>query len=1055
MSVINLQTAINNINTKPILDETNILKMHFDDDMMKYFLLNILIHDYLHDLSPKTACGYKRCNELLTKLIPPPGEHFTTSSSSTRGGGNESLIDESQETDNEMDTRYSQSQPSQSLYPPSPYPQSPYPQSPETQNSYPPSPYPQSPNQDMKVLPTIYEVSNESTTDQVSPSVESKVNSNITNEILIETDEDFEVETVVNQILYIILGYTQLDLNNYILEEDEEEIRKNVNEEIGTDIIMAVNYFLDDIIAILITCQPQKGGTDPEDWVNNPRQAQIPVPQFPQKDSNSILSDFGVETNDQLYINMIYLYSIIYDFGNYLLNEINKTDSSPLNIFIDAGHNTFLKSLFKSIKKLEINGKIEKDLQPFSSVLVGNGPKRQREEGEYKEEENPKKAKVGEVEENVGEAKTEETKIDETKEGEAQYIQDNANEGDESISNNEEQNLTSNNEQNSQGVSPDKCKEFMTKLDELKETNFLNIFKQGIMEDKVDIKKDINDEANKIFDSFKSIISFDMPNIDKINELPENIKDRFKERRTEEYIKEVETAIINTLKKIYKNKQCNKILQEEKRERKIEDSNIKLESTSKMVKSDKENLWLVSEIYARTGLLSLDLCDNYGNPKSVTSNQSSIGKNILKLETQILRNLGWKNRSKERNIYRGIVDGDIDTQLGDGIQTILLEDSSLADRVLTNGKLSTDIFNPSIKNTYSFMDNALNSHKPFDADLWPKGLCTVAGLMDAWAGNGCTLHEKDTLDKLNVGMEFGQFAFKLTNQDESLYYQSIIEPRGNKTGDINIRLETGFYVNRNQFRKDNTSTQLRKDNTSTSIFDKKTLSAKNVLEQQLQLLVNSYNEYISMFISSNLEIYKFNLWEHFRTDTTPENKMLNLMQIGCVKAFGDLFQEILGNAAQISVYRGNKPYQITGNTKYGFTNFYNADNSVFTGNFTPNIIPLGRDRPLIQAGTDRPSAIGRACLFSALGQENEVNNMVLTGYSTSPDNYFYIRPRKLVSQEQQKAVKPNKTKPVKSKKYNKQTNSNIQSRKGKKGGKRTLKKKKIQKNKTIKFKESQ
>ena len=172
---------------------------------------------------------------------------------------------------------------------------------------------------------------------------------------------------------------------------------------------------------------------------------------------------------------------------------------------------------------------------------------------------------------------------------------------------------------------------------------------------------------------------------------------------------------------------------------------------------------------------------------------------------------------------------------------------------------------------------------------------------------------------------------------------------------------------------------------------------------------------------------KFDLWEHFRTDITGENKMYKLMQIGCVKAFGDLFQEILGNAAQVPVYRGNKPMQIKNpDPMYKnimFTDFYES----------------GRDRPLIQAGTDRPSAIGRACLFSSLGKPNDVNNMVLTGYSTSENNYFYIRPRKtvnnmdLISQKSPKIVKPSKNKPIKSV-------SNIKNTKNTKNTKKSIKK---------------
>jgi hypothetical protein len=118
--------------------------------------------------------------------------------------------------------------------------------------------------------------------------------------------------------------------------------------------------------------------------------------------------------------------------------------------------------------------------------------------------------------------------------------------------------------------------------------------------------------------------------------------------------------------------------------------------------------------------------------------------------------------------------------------------------------------------------------------------------------------------------------------------------------------------------------------------------------------------------------------------------MLQLMRLGCVKAYGDLFQEILGIAAQLPVYRGNYPAQIS---PFGLnSNPQGQFGYAASIGFTPMEGPLGRDRLLIQAGTDRPSAIGRACIFSLLGNPNQINNKALVGYSTKPDNFFYIRP---------------------------------------------------------------
>ena len=123
--------------------------------------------------------------------------------------------------------------------------------------------------------------------------------------------------------------------------------------------------------------------------------------------------------------------------------------------------------------------------------------------------------------------------------------------------------------------------------------------------------------------------------------------------------------------------------------------------------------------------------------------------------------------------------------------------------------------------------------------------------------------------------------------------------------------------------------------------------------------------------------------------------MLELMKKGCLKAFGDLFQEILGNAAQIPVYRGNLPlyYTININKKIKFPDFYNSDNSLFDPKIGYSKTNNGINRAIIQAGTDRPSSIGRSVIISLFGNENEVNNYILTGYN-SEHKYIYVLPRK-------------------------------------------------------------
>jgi hypothetical protein len=208
-----------------------------------------------------------------------------------------------------------------------------------------------------------------------------------------------------------------------------------------------------------------------------------------------------------------------------------------------------------------------------------------------------------------------------------------------------------------------------------------------------------------------------------------------------------------------------------------------------------------------------------------------------------------------------------------------------------------------------------------------------------------------------------------------LYYQATVSPRVGQDGNIQITMQNGMSINGGLFQ-----TQV-----NTSVFNKKTLAAKNVLQSQLQLLVTSNDYYINMFKQGQLPYDKFNIWETFRTDVTGPNgnSMLRLMQFGCVKAFGDLFQEILGIAAQLPVYRGNYPAQISPKGinigpvgRNGFTSFEND----------------GRDRLLIQAGTDRPSAIGRASMFSLFGNPNEINKKAFVGYSTNSDNFFYVRP---------------------------------------------------------------
>jgi hypothetical protein len=428
---------------------------------------------------------------------------------------------------------------------------------------------------------------------------------------------------------------------------------------------------------------------------------------------------------------------------------------------------------------------------------------------------------------------------------------------------------------------------------------------------------------------------------------------------------------------------------------------------------DINDIWNISRIYCKTALLNLEICDEDGI--FLTDNNTLLGKlgynsdteniNLLLLECQILRDSGW-GKKKFSNIY-DLVSGDIDTKLENGIYQLFDNDN----RVITNNAQITN--NPKLtkfrealtaippasgkkrklgadqEQIPAFLNNALSTPYPaiFGPDnWWPETFCNIPTYLDGWGGGGCT---GKTLVKFKN--ELGSFKYIIKNKTNS---QNYIMTAMFRNGYVDIKLDTTFPIKTSQ----GTSFYTNREAINIDISDKKKLSAGYVIKQQLQYLITTF----TVYLDNNSGVTNKDLWEWFRINN---GNMLKLMNLGGPKSFGDINQE---NSALIK-------------------SFYSD----------PGMRTRDNDRYILQAGTDRPSALGRATVLALTAEPDGLKPNVIVGYSTNVENFFYVL------QKDEKSSKKSRNTGGKTLKNKKKSKFITKSKRGKVYNKRRTRKNKI------------
>jgi hypothetical protein len=378
---------------------------------------------------------------------------------------------------------------------------------------------------------------------------------------------------------------------------------------------------------------------------------------------------------------------------------------------------------------------------------------------------------------------------------------------------------------------------------------------------------------------------------------------------------------------------------------------------------DLEKFWRIGKIYSMHGLIQLGICDLNGAYRLPPPPSNT----LLRLEADILHDIGWSNR------LTGI---DLDRRLELGIRNIY-NSPQYTNRLIYSGGIAANnsyIAHNSVLTNFrqrlgqysSFLDNACQGRPNLFGNFWPETMCKVSSLMDGWGGSGCVLKPSE---QIKDNMLISSFNFKLTDgQVNEQFFESVVNVT--QQGNVSINTITSFSTGVTQ-----AGTDFLNYFVNTSIYDKKTLSAKNVLRNQIAHLITCFNEYLDIIKNAYTTnaaggpiLQNLDLWLWLRTDN---DKMKRLMELGAPKSFADLAQEIEGVSNQNALYFGE----------------------MRTGDRVQKINGA-RDVPLVDIGTDRPSGVGRAAMFvlNATNPGESLNNLVIAGYSTNQDNYFLTLP---------------------------------------------------------------
>jgi len=440
--------------------------------------------------------------------------------------------------------------------------------------------------------------------------------------------------------------------------------------------------------------------------------------------------------------------------------------------------------------------------------------------------------------------------------------------------------------------------------------------------------------------------------------------------RIQDYAK----RILNQTLSIYFEKNCKKAIRQKKNDEVITLKALADEARQKKIlekalersgegidENDMQSMWKVGVIYAKTGLLSLGLCNENGefvNELYTDKAYDDSARKLLKMEAQIIRTVWGSHSFPIYNVGKGNIDDQLERCVYDifkGNPYILSNESSIK---VNQEKLSS--FRSSIGTKPAFIDNALNADYPHFFNSWPKTLCNIPTFLDGWGASGCSTSSKDGITSNgSTASEVGSFSYTIHNNNITEFYNAQFNYIPTD-GSVAIGLQTTMPVNGTMYTI----------NMTTNITNKKLMSAGYVLKLQITYITQVLMRYIDLINSQGISDAKnLDLWEWFRTDST-ENPMLRFMQLGGAKSLADVNIELSALMPQVDYYNNSEPLS------------YNMGNN-------PPI--LTNDRPLLQGGTDRPSGIGRAVVLSLLA-ENSINQKAMVGYSSSSKKFLYTLP---------------------------------------------------------------
>jgi hypothetical protein len=417
--------------------------------------------------------------------------------------------------------------------------------------------------------------------------------------------------------------------------------------------------------------------------------------------------------------------------------------------------------------------------------------------------------------------------------------------------------------------------------------------------------------------------------------------------------------------------------------------------------NDLQSAWKIAQIYTRTALISLGLCENnvenngsWSQQALALSTDGSIQAQLLAMEAQNLRELsGWQRIAP---IY-SLGSGNIDDRIERGIFELYKDNPNffysglnIGDKLDITRDISkiTGTFEPQIKagkkaslqasstNPAFFVDNALQqafikTNLPELTDALNNVLCPVAAYCDAWNGAGCKTKRgngSDCRQTSEVPVPNGGFSFKIQSPESVNFYETSVDSFEDN-GEFNLTLGTSLNING----------QLYSFVKRCDIQNSNLLGAGYVLKRQLNNL-NSYFCALFNAINGGFPITNSAVWEVFRTDTqNGTNPMLRLVQDGGAKSLGDIGIEMFGLTAARKYYAIPDGVGVENNVVQ-----YKARDQ--------QVIPFDNNRPLLVGVTDRPSYGRQAVTALEALPDSDINEDAMTLYGSTNKLYGVYPP---------------------------------------------------------------